>query len=130
MRRPVEFAEFPSSLVLRAPFGPYRGVAKHVVDGDTLDLLIDLGFNAYTYQTVRLRGIDAPEMYGGSAEEKVRGQASRAYLESLVPPLTPCVVTTWKDRQTFGRYVADITLESGDGLAELMVAAGHATVSI
>jgi micrococcal nuclease len=40
----------------------YQAKIVEVVDGDTFDLMIDLGFNTFTHQRMRLYGIDAPEM--------------------------------------------------------------------
>lgn len=127
MRRPAEFTDFPEELVARAPFGPYRAIVARVVDGDTLDVLLDLGLNTYRYEALRLRGVDAPELYRGTPEERVRGRAARDHLLSLAQPRTPCVVATFRNQESFGRYVADVTLEGGRDLAELMVASGHAT---
>ena len=40
----------------------YRGEVKSVIDADTIDVLVDLGFGVHTMQRLRLYGIDAPEM--------------------------------------------------------------------
>lgn len=102
-RRPHEFVTFPAALAGLAPYGPYRAVVRHVVDGDTLDVLLDLGFNSYTYETLRIRGIDAPERH------TPQGREAQAYVREMLPPGAPVVVQTHKDRQTFGRYVADVS---------------------
>lgn len=127
MRKPQEFAGFPEELAARAPFGPYRAIVKHIVDGDTLDLLVSVGFNDYTYLTVRVRGINTAELNSSNARERKRAEAARDFLATeLAPPGAFAVVTTFKDRLTFGRYVADITLDGGRDLATEMVTAGHA----
>ena len=124
MRKPVEFEAFPAELAARAGFGPYRGVVKHIVDGDTLDVMLDVGLNRYPYVTLRLRGVDAPEI--NRAATRVAGQAARDFVATLAPLGTPCVVTTEPDAQTFGRYVATVTLADGTDLGDALVAAGHA----
>lgn len=123
MRRPVEFESYPAALAARAPFGAYRAVVRHIVDGDTLDVLIDLGFNTYTYQTVRLRGVNAPERH------EPAGRAAQDFLRRLLPIGTPVVITPHKDAVTFGRYVCDVTflLSANEfDLAEHLVQVGHA----
>lgn len=126
-RKPTEFLNFPS--LIDPGFGPYRAVIKHVTDGDTVDLMVDVGFNDYKYITVRIYGINAPEIFSGTAEERQRGQAARDYLMHLAPPGTPCVIRTDKDRQSFGRYSAKIQLRDGSDVGTTMIDKGHAIAS-
>lgn len=126
MRKPIEFAGYPRALAALTPFGPYRAVIAHIVDADTFDVFVDLGFNDYPYRTVRLRGVNCPELNTNE------GKAARTYVQGLMPVGTPCLLVTHKDAQTFGRYVADVILEQETGvldLAEALVRAGHATPS-
>ena len=127
VRKPTEFQDFPASI--DPGFGPFRAVIKHIVDGDTCDILVDEGFNNYTYLTVRIMGINAPEIFRGTPEERETGKAAKAYLESIAPVGTPCVIRTDKDRQSFGRYSASILLADGTDVASAMVDAGHAVWS-
>lgn len=124
MPSPKQFANWPE--VLAPSFGPYRAVVDRIVDGDTLYMLVDLGFNVYVYHSVRIMDIDAPELYTSDLIEREKGRASRAYLESVAPPETKCLIETDKDKRTFGRYVASVLLEDGADVATLMVEAGHA----
>lgn len=126
MRKPAEFENFPDKLARLAAFGPYRAVVRHIVDGDTLDLLVSVGFNTYVYLTVRVRLIDTPELNSRDTAERARAQAARDYVSTVLAPIgSPVVITTFKDRQTFGRYVADITLADGRDFATEVIAAGH-----
>ena len=123
-RKPQEFAHFPQALQAWAKFGPYAAIVRTVIDADTVDVLADLGFSTYTYQTLRLRGIDAPE------RNTPAGKTARAFLWDLLPVGTPCVVTTHRT-VTFGRYVADLhILSPGTGLlldvAQHLISVGHA----
>lgn len=55
----------------------YKGYVERVIDGDTLKVEIDLGFRNWTRQTLRLRGVDAPEVdtkEGRRAKEFVVGE--------------------------------------------------------
>ncbi len=126
-RKPAEFNDFPASI--DPGFGPFRSVIKHITDGDTLDLFVDCGFNTYVYLTVRVMGINAPEINRGTEEEREAGKAAKEYLQSIAPVGTQCVIRTDKDRQSFGRYSASLLLAGGTDVASAMVEAGHAVWS-
>lgn len=127
MRKPGQFNNWPESLPVA--YGPYRAVVDRIVDGDTIYMLISPGFNVYTYESIRIMGIDAPEIFRGTEEERARGKAAKEYLESIAPPGTQCVIRTDKDRTSFGRYSASILLQDGTDIASKMVEAGMATWS-
>ncbi len=124
MRRPSEFANFPPELETLAAFGPYRAVIKHIVDGDTYDVLCDAGLNRYPYITIRLLGVDTPETNRAASREA--GLAAKAFVEALAPVGTACVITTEPDAMTFGRYVASVELADGTNLAQALLDSGHA----
>lgn len=122
-RKPSEFHDFPDNL--NVPYR-YRAVVKHIVDGDTLDVLMDLGVREYTYEAIRLADLNAPEIYGrktyeGELED---GYAAKAYLESILPVNTPVRIETFKDQRSFDRYVGRIMREDGQMVAAMMIAAG------
>lgn len=100
----------------------YAGKVERVIDGDTVEVILDLGFKVWLRQTVRLDGIDAPEM------KTPEGKAAREFLAELVARNPVGFVTTRKDRQEkYGRYLADVRLQGqAAGLSRLMVEAGHA----
>lgn len=106
MRRPIEFADFPRDL--DPGFGPFRGIVRHIVDGDTVDILIDCGFGIYAYIVGRLDGIDCPETNRAASREA--GLAAKARMDALVPIGTPVRVRTRPDPDSFGRYL--VTLET------------------
>lgn len=90
-----------------------------VVDGDTLDVTIDLGFSVYSTERVRLAGVDTAEIYGTkkeSDEYKLGIEQSQFVKNWLDDRLTdypyPFIIETKKDnRGKFGRYIADIYTE-------------------
>lgn len=125
--KPSQFESWPASLPIE--YGPYRAVVDRIVDGDTLYMLISPGFNVYTYESIRIMGINAPELYRGTEEERARGKAAKEYLESIAPVGTQCVIHTDKDRTSFGRYSASILLADGTDVASAMVDAGMAAWS-
>ena len=51
----------------------YNAKLDRVVDGDTIDAMVDLGFDIWTHKRIRLLGIDAPETRTKDLEEKERG---------------------------------------------------------
>ena len=98
-----------------------------MVDGDTVHMMVSLGVDEYAYRMVRIRDVNAPEVFSGPPEERERGKAARDFLTRLLPQGTNCRLTTQRDTTTFGRYVADIELEDGSDVATALVEAGHAT---
>ena len=88
----------------------YRARWVEVYDGDTIRAEVDLGLDTYHRLTLRLAGIDAPEM--GTPE----GAASKAHLSSLIAD-SPVLVRTIKDRkEKYGRYLAILLVTGLDGL--------------
>ena len=61
----------------------YRAELDRVVDGDTLDVVIDLGFYIRIKERIRLEGVDTPEIYGvpQDSEEYRRGMEAKKYVE-------------------------------------------------
>ena len=57
----------------------YSAKLVRVVDGDTCDAMIDLGFNVWVKNRVRFIGVDAWESRTRNKEEKVKGLAAKAY---------------------------------------------------
>jgi micrococcal nuclease len=107
----------------------YRARLVSVVDGDTLDIDVDLGMEVHTLQRVRLAGLDAPER--GTAA----GTASTAFVHLWMGENAnggDLNITTVKDRkEKFGRYLAYVhpytTLGLPVSLNQAMIQAGHAT---
>ena len=106
----------------------YRADVVRVVDGDTIDVDIDLGFYVWMRsQRIRLLGIDAPEMHG---ETKAAGDAATEYLEGLIGGKTIILHTVkGKDEadrhDSFGRWLGVVYLNGVD-INEEMLRSGHA----
>ena len=62
----------------------YSCKLDRVVDGDTCDALIDLGFNTYVKKRIRFYGVDTWESRTRNLEEKKKGLAAKAYVEDLL----------------------------------------------
>lgn len=100
----------------------YNAVIVRVIDADTVRVVLDLGFDVHIHQTIRLSGINAPEM---STKE---GKEATLYVRYLLPLGASIVVKTEKDRQDkYGRYLGKIYfLESKECLNDILIEKGFA----
>jgi len=90
----------------------YKAMVRRVVDGDTVDLDLDLGCSIHVYERCRLYGINAPESFGvkKNSKEYKAGIAAKEYLRSLIEG-KEVMVQTFKDKKgKYGRYLATIIL--------------------
>ena len=86
----------------------YYAKLRRVVDGATVDLNIDLGFDIWHQARVRMMGIDTPESRTRNLEEKALGLASKARLKELLKGQQIKIVTSKEGKGKFGRVLADI----------------------
>ena len=85
----------------------YKVDVTRIVDGDTVDVDIDLGFGMiYKKQRVRMRGIDTPESRTRDLEEKFYGKASKANLEKILSGQEIQLVS--HDKGKFGRILGEL----------------------
>lgn len=92
----------------------YAAIVLHVVDGDTVDVDIDLGFDVWLRnQRVRLLGVDTPESRTRNDEEKVRGLLSKKKLQEFCPEGARINLQTQKDdsRGKFGRILGTLIVD-------------------
>jgi len=111
----------------------YKCKVKRVVDGDTMDVVLDLGFDILHACRVRLAGIDTPESRTRDLDEKARGKLSKAYLKESIKGKKVVLKTKLKDsRGKFGRVIAEVWAEFEKGslrnVNELMVKEAYAVV--
>lgn len=87
----------------------YECIVRKVVDGDTMDVEIDLGFGIVTKQRIRLLGVDTPETYRPSCEaERVHGERAKQFVVSMLLN-QKCKLVTDRDRKgKYGRYLGVI----------------------
>jgi micrococcal nuclease len=100
-----------------------------VVDGDTIDVDIDLGFNVSYTQRVRLAGIDTPESRTKDLKEKALGLEVKDYLSSKLRNAKVIVIKTELPDSTekYGRILGWIYLnEEKTSLNETMIKEGYA----
>ena len=106
----------------------YKATVDRVVDGDTIDVTLDLGFDISYRGRVRFQGINAPESRTRDAVEKQAGLAAKRYVEDWTSGLENRVIiqTSLDDRGKFGRILGRILNDEGECLNDEMVSLGHA----
>ena len=102
----------------------YEAELSRVVDGDTIDLVIDMGFRNYTTQRIRLAGLDTPEK--NRREQRAAGMAATAAVGGWLENAGQLTVETGKDSGGMGRWVGTIWAENGDCLNDWLLATGWA----
>jgi micrococcal nuclease len=110
----------------------YRCKINKVVDGDTVEIDLDLGFNMMLVnQRVRMAGIDTPESRTSNNEEKERGLLSKKKLAEKLP------TGSWQKIQTmrsdanddkFGRILGVFIMEDGMSLNQWMIDNNYAVL--
>jgi micrococcal nuclease len=109
----------------------YEAKVLNVVDGDTLDLLVDLGFSVHHNIRVRLHGINTPESKTTDIKEKELGLKAKDYTKDWINRHPQVFVSTVKDKkEKFGRILANIYSDETKtvSLNESLVDAGYARV--
>ena len=89
----------------------YKAMVDRVVDGDTLDIVIDVGFKITTHQRIRLAHVDTPETYrvAHTSEEYKKGLAAKQYVEKrLADNQNTIKINTYKYTGKYGRYIGII----------------------
>lgn len=92
----------------------YNAKVLRIVDGDTLDVDIDLGFGVWIHkERIRLEGIDTPESRTRDLEEKKFGLLSKEYVRNLLPvgSIVKLVCKSYDSKGKFGRILGDIEIE-------------------
>lgn len=103
----------------------YNAVVKHVHDGDTFTLDVDLGFGIHSEHNLRLAGVNAPEL--ATSEGKVALAWVQEWF-SVNASLGLVTINTHKGSETekYGRYLARLFAPNGQCLNDDLLAAGHA----
>jgi len=100
-----------------------------VVDGDTIDVVVDLGFDIMFASRVRLAGIDTPESRTTDKAEKILGLESKEYLKKQLKDAKSVVIKTEKmnSSEKYGRILGWIYVD-GDtvSLNDKMINDGYA----
>ena len=105
----------------------YKVEILRVVDGDTVDVRMDLGFNVWHKCRVRLVGINAPESRTRDKEEKKRGLAAKDWLINILESAQTDIEMQSHGVGKYGRVLGVLYI-NGVNINDLMVKEGHAEV--
>jgi micrococcal nuclease len=107
----------------------YVKKVENVVDGDTIDVIIDLGFDILFASRVRLAGIDTPESRTKDAKEKALGLESKEYLKKHLKDAKSVVIKTEKmdSSEKYGRILGWVYINGDtESLNDKMINDGYA----
>ena len=104
----------------------YNAVVTKVIDGDTIEVNIDLGFRIWTKQRVRVLGINTPEVFTGTATERAAGKTARDVTQTWCLSTYNNVVITTSKSDSVGRWLADVNTPDGtSNLTQHLLDAGY-----
>ena len=104
----------------------YQANLVKIVDGDTLDADIDLGFSVWVRKRVRLVNIDTWESRTRDKEEKKKGLAAKARLKELIKENKNQFIITSHGLGKFGRVLGEIFLDDDRNVNDILIEEGHA----
>lgn len=102
----------------------YKAVCTRVIDGDTVQLVIDVGFYLKAEHRIRLLGVDTPELNDKDESKRELAKKAKARVEELLLGETVFVQTSKAD--SFGRWLGIITLPDGRNLGTVLIQEGLA----
>ena len=97
-----------------------------IVDADTIDVDVDLGFGTFRRERLRFARIDAWEMRG---TERAKGQLAKAALARHINNAKLFIITHKDKTGKYGRYIADVWVDNGENsicMNDWLVEQGHA----
>ncbi len=111
----------------------YKVKVDRIVDGDTIDVIVDLGFKITTHQRIRLEGINTPETYNvkKNSEEYKKGMEAKNFVVRRIEANNyEAIIETEKYTGKFGRYIGVVWLaDSSVSLNDELVNRGFAKVA-
>jgi len=100
----------------------YEAVICNIVDGDTYDAIVDLGFHISIKIRIRLHGVNCPEIFTNDPGIKANGVASKVFVENNLK--NPVTITVHR-MDLYGRWESEVKF-GGKDLAELLINAKKA----
>jgi micrococcal nuclease len=114
----------------------YKAKVLRVIDGDTIDFMVDMGFSVFRKIRIRLANVDTPEIYGvkkESAEYEEGMKASGITKGWLDSTNNEVIIKTHKDQTgKYGRYIAEVYATTGPhektAIQELLIESGYGSI--
>ena len=103
----------------------YKIKLDRVVDGDTIDAYIDLGFDVSVKKRIRFMGINTPESRTRDLEEKARGLAAKQFVKDTLAKHDNMFILNSHGVGKYGRCLGEIVLNKVN-LNDLLITEGHA----
>lgn len=109
----------------------YKGRITRIIDGDTLETSLSIGFHISHLIRLRLAGVNTPEKYGvkKGSPEYLAGVEASEFVEELLPVGSFVRVKTFKDKTgKYGRYIAEVYFQKDDQtycLNDMLIAKGY-----
>ena len=107
----------------------YKVKITRVIDGDTVDAEVDLGFDTFIKDRIRLMGLDTPESRTRNKKEKALGLAAKAYLKELLKENKGDIIlrTSKEGKGKFGRILGTLLIYDGKtSVNQMLIDEGHA----
>ena len=107
----------------------YKAKLLRVVDGDTADVMIDLGFDTWVKARLRFKGVDTWEKRTRDKDEKVKGLAATAFTATYLEKNDGNFTIQSYGKGKYGRVLAEIFIDGEDkSLNQLLIENGHAYI--
>ena len=104
----------------------YSAKVVRIVDGDTLDAEIDIGFDVFVKKRIRFYGVDCWESRTRDLEEKKRGLAAKARVIELLEGNGNKFVLQSHELGKYGRVLGSIILDDDRDVCDILLEEGHA----
>jgi len=91
-----------------------------IIDGDSIEVTLSLGWSMYHKTSIRLHHVDTPEMRGGTDISKAAARLAKAHVETLVPIGSKIVIDS-RELDKFGRGLAIVTNSEGVDVGEDLI---------
>tara|TARA_R110002020_G_scaffold354301_2_gene567060 strand:- start:86 stop:421 length:336 start_codon:yes stop_codon:yes gene_type:complete len=103
----------------------YRALCVKVVDGDTIDAFVDLGFDLWARKRIRLFGIDTPETRTKDLKEKQKGIAAKGFLKLTLEKNNYEFILLSHGVGKYGRCLGELFIDD-ISVNKLLIKEGHA----
>jgi micrococcal nuclease len=103
----------------------YRALCVKIIDGDTIDAFIDLGFDLWTKKRIRLFGINTPEIRTKNLKEKQKGIAAKGFLKLTLEKNNFQFILLSHGVGKYGRCLGELFIDDIN-VNKLLIKEGHA----